>query len=37
MSYATIGRKLGIDPSKDEMLNIYHAIKEAAPNTPDVE
>ena len=37
MSYATIGRKLGIDPSKDEMLNIYRAIKEAAPNTPDIE
>ena len=29
MSYASIGRKLGIDPSKDEVLNIYHAIKEA--------
>ena len=37
MSYATIGRKLGIDPSQDEMLNNYRAIKEAAPNTPDVE
>ena len=37
MSYASIGRKLGIDPSKDEVLNIYRAIKEAAPETPDVE
>ena len=37
MSYASIGKKLGIDPSKDEVLNIYRAIKEAAPETPDVE
>ena len=37
MSYASIGRKLCIDPSKDEVLNIYRAIKEAAPETPDVE
>ena len=35
--HASIGRKLGIDPSKDEVFNIYRAIKEAAPETPDVE
>ena len=29
---------LGIDSSKDDwVLNIYRAIKEAAPDTPDVE
>lgn len=36
MSYASIGRKLGIDPSK-EVLNVYRAIQEAAPDTPDIE
>jgi len=37
MSYASIGRKLGIDPSKDEVLNVYRAIKEVDSDTPDIE
>ena len=37
MSYASIGQKLGIDPSKDEVLNVYHAIREVAPETADIE
>jgi len=37
MSYASIDRKLGIDPSKDEVLNVYHAIREVAPETADIE
>ena len=34
MSYASIGRN---DPSKDEVLNVYHAIREVAPETADIE
>ncbi len=37
MSYASIGRKLGIDPSKDEVLNVYRAIKQASADTPEIE
>jgi len=37
MSYASIGRKLGTDPSKDEVLNVYRAIREVAPETADIE
>ena len=36
MSYASIGRKLGNDPSKDEVLNVYCAIKEVDSDTPDI-
>ena len=28
MSYASLGSKLGIDPSKDEVLNVFRVIRE---------
>ena len=37
MSYVSLGKKLGIDPSKDEVLNVFRVIREVAPDTPVIE
>ena len=37
MSYAGIGKKLGIDPSKEEVLNVFRAVKEADSDIPNIE
>ena len=36
LSYASIGRKLGIDPSKEEVLHVFKVLKDDA-GTPDIE
>ena len=37
MSYASIGKKLGIDPSKEEVLSVYKILKEVGDDFSDVE
>ena len=37
MSYASIGRKLDIDPSEGEVVNVFRAFKEAVSDTPNIE
>ena len=37
MSYASIGRKLDIDPSESEVVNVFRAFKEAVSDTPNIE
>lgn len=37
MSYAGIGKKLGFDPSKEEVLNVFRVVKEADSDAPNIE
>ena len=37
MSYASIGKKLGIDPSKEEVLSVYKILKEVGDDLANVE
>ena len=34
MSYASIGKKLGTDPSKEELLSVYKILKEVGDDLP---
>ena len=35
-SYTSVDRKLAIDPSKDEVFNVYRAIREVDSDTQDM-
>ena len=37
MSYASTSKKLGIDPSKEEVLSVFKILKEVGDDFPDVE